>query len=179
MLLKRRILSPAGYFLAACCFLLPFLGVSFDSPLTRGFAGWTGVHLTVGGQARDSLTIIWYTESGQMGKEETTIEAFSGKEQIQQFLPHKFLHSQALAIAAAILVLAGLLSGILAGERIQTWVAAVAGLGAAGTITLAEVRALDFTGPYTSPQHGFWLAVGMLTALGIINLVQAIRFRES
>lgn len=179
MLLTRRILSPAGYLLAACCFLLPFAGVNFDSPMTRGLAGWTGVDLTVGGHASTSITIIWYTESGQLGEEMTTLESFYGEDGAKQIVPHKFLHSQALAIAAAVLVLAGLLSGVLAGQRVQTWAAAAAGLGAAGAISLAEVRALDFTGPYTSPQYGFWLAAGMLTALGIANAVHAIRFRQS
>ena len=130
MLLLRRILSPAGFLLVACCFLLPFLGIDFDSPLLRGRAGWSGVDLAVGGNASVSLHIIWYTEAGELRREATTIEAFYGAEREQQFVPHRFLHSQALAIAGAVMVLAGLLSGVLAGERVQAMVAALAGFGA-------------------------------------------------
>jgi hypothetical protein len=175
VLFSRRILSPAGYLLVAILFLLPFAGLDFDSPLVRGRAGWSGVDLAVGGQAAISLDIIWYSEDRRLRTEATTMEAFYGEERAKQFLPHRFLHSQALAIAAVILVLAGLLSRVLAGERVQALVAAVAGLGAAACLSIAEVRALDFTGPYTSPEYGFWLASGLLAALGIANAGHAIR----
>ena len=178
MLVTRRILSPAGYLLVAFLFLLPFVGVDFDSPLLRGRAGWTGVDVAVGGQASVSLNIIWYAEDGGLRTEATTMEAIYGEERAKQFVPHRFLHSQALAIAGAVLVLAGLLSGVLAGERVQAMVAAVAGLGAAVCVSTAEARAVDFTGPYTGPEYGFWLALGGLTALGIANAVHAIRLRH-
>jgi len=173
----RRVLSPAGYLIVALFFLLPFVGVDFDSPLLRGRAGWSGVDVTVGGEASISLNIIWYGENGALRTEATTMEAFYGEERADQFLPHQFLHSQALAIAAAVMVLAGLLSGVLAGQRVQAWVAAVAGLGAAGTIVIAEARAVEFTGPYTAPEYGFWLTLGLLIVLGAANAVHAIRLR--
>lgn len=175
MLVLRRILSPAGFLLVACCFLLPFLGVDFDSPVLRGRAGWSGVDLTVGGNASVSLHLIWYTETGEVGREETTIEAFYGAERERQFLPHRFLHSQAVAIAAAVMVLAGLLSGVLAFERVQAIVAALAGFGAAAAVSIAEARAVEFTGPYTAPEYGFWLALALLVVLGLANALHAIR----
>lgn len=76
------------------------------------------------------------------------------------------------------LVLAGLLSGVLAGERVQALVAAVAGLGAAACLAVAETRAVDFTGPYTAPEYGFWLALSGLTALGVANAVHAFRLHH-
>jgi len=179
VLASRRFLSPAGYLLAACLFLLPFVGVDFDSPLMRGRAGWSGLDVMVGGEASVSLDIIWYGEGGVLRKEPTTIEGFFGDERAEQFLPHRFLHSQAVAIAAALMVLAGLLSGVLAGERIQTTVAAVAGLGAAACLSMAQARAVEFTGPYTAPEYGFWLALCMLLLLGTANAVHAVRHLRS
>lgn len=179
MLLKRRFLSPAGYLLVALLFWLPFVGVDFDSPLTRGRAGWSGVDVIVGGNATTSLKIIWYVEGDELRTEPTTMEAYYGEDRASQFLPHRFLHSQALAIAAAIMVLAGLLSGVLAGERVQASVAAVAGLGAAMCVAIAQARAVDFTGPYTGAEYGFWLALSALMALGVANAVHAIRLRHS
>jgi hypothetical protein len=175
---SRRILSPAGYLVVAFLFLLPFVALDFDSPLVRGQAAWSGVDLTVGGEAGISLNIIWYGGAGELRTEATTIEAFYGDERAQQFLPHRFLHSQALAIAGAMMVLAGLLSGILAGERIQALVAAVAGLSAAALLSIAEARAVGFTGPYTQTEYGFWLVLGLLLALGAANAVHAVRLRH-
>jgi len=179
VLLSRRILSPAGYLLAGLLFLLPFVTLNIDSPLVRGGADWSGFDLTVGGEPSISLNIIWYGEDGGLRTEATTIEAFYGDERADQFLPHRFLHSQALAIAAAVMALAGLLSGVLAGERVQALVAALAGLGAATCLSIAEARAVGFTGPYTRPDYGFWLALCVLLALGIANALHAIRLRHA
>lgn len=178
MLLKRRILSPAGYLLTVLLFLLPFVGVDFDSPLIRGRAGWSGVDVIVGGDASICLDIIWYAEGGDLRTEPTTMEAFYGEDRAGQFLPHRFLHSQALAIAAAVMLLAGLLSGVLAGERVQASVAAVAGFGAALCLAVAEIRAVDFTGPYTAPEYGFWLGLSGLTILGAANALHVFRLRR-
>ncbi|HEX6683189.1 MAG TPA: hypothetical protein VF062_10355 [Candidatus Limnocylindrales bacterium] len=175
----RRALSPAGFLLAAACFLLPFLGVHFDTPTQRGRAGWNGADLVVGGEASESLRIIWYTENGALGSEETTIERFYGAEGAQRFLPRRFLHSQALAIIAALMVLAGLSSAILAGARVQATVAALAGFAGAASLALAEARALAFTGPYTAPEYGFWLAFALLAALGCANAIHTLRLRRA
>jgi hypothetical protein len=85
----RRILSPAGFLLAACCFLLPFAGLDIDSPLVRGRVGWSGVDITIGGEASGYLEIIWYGADRELHTEATTMEALYGEERAQQFLPHR------------------------------------------------------------------------------------------
>lgn len=70
---------------------------------------------------------------------------------------------------------AGLLSTVLAGERVQALVAAAGGFGAAAALSVAEARAVALTGPYTSPEYGFRLALGMLAALGTANAARLSR----
>lgn len=177
-----RWLSPAGFFLAGLFLLMPFAAVSCDTPggYGRGAAGstttYTGIELATG----DPPSV-------------RPPERLRPPEQQRD----DSLGAQPLGIAAALLIVVGVLTSIAVATPLRRRLTA-AMVGAVAAVFLiagqATVRSLlesrlreELTAPlpagkqvgdYIQDQPGFWLCLSALLAVTVANCIGWLRLRR-
>jgi hypothetical protein len=91
--------------------------------------------------------------------------------------------SQPAFLVAAVLLLVGAVASLVTPARVETVVSATVAFATAGTLILGHILLLlDFNhqrhiplANMLPPDYGFWLAAGVLLALGVVNEVVARR----
>jgi hypothetical protein len=187
--LVERVLVPAGFAAAAASFVLPFAARRLTDPMIVSAQTWSGWALTIGGASQPHLEIANYDS----GTGTYVLEDLSNSIPVEFGTSSgTFASAQPGFVVAAILVIAGLATAILSGTRTRTLVAAIAafaavialglaeggflrGLGAADPVQGASVLA-DAGEPTTG--YGYWVAIGLLTALGVIAALLYLRSRQ-
>jgi hypothetical protein len=196
--LVRRLLSPAGFLLVACCFLLPFVTVSCTpAPKATLSLTYTGADLVAGSRAEVGVT----DEFRRIYKpiaEAYGLPSSTGAVRDTQTKPIAPQHLMAMALALAI-------SGIVLSGLTQPWPRALAVSGTALTAAIilggaeviavhaARIRLDTDAGPLigttsngvvTIParlhlaiqaQYGFWLALSLLAVLAAGNAIAVKR----
>ena len=193
--LVDRLLSPAGFGLALLFFLLPFVTVScgaeiHNEPLNGTYTyavTFTGLDLATGGAPDIALTS---DENGQVATERAdaaTVAEFEG--QFGSFHP-----AQPLAIIAALLVLAGMVTSLVLPQHLRGPVAGAAAI-AAIALTMTQVllvapaqaahayASAESPAPevpfslHTRPAFGFYLTIALLLAVLVREFAAARRPR--
>jgi hypothetical protein len=191
--LLRRLLSPGGFVLVACCFLLPFVTVSCSN--TPGVsATYTGKDLVVGGRA-DFAVPDEYRPQVESDFPPDQAAVPSPSEMLAPYT--KPIERQPLAALVLLVVVIGVLAVAIGPPWPRTLVAGGAGLIGAVFLVGAEVVARraavarinadagPLVGPTaTSEPHivtgvsngsGFWLALLLLCLLAGGNLIHLVR----
>jgi hypothetical protein len=188
-LLKGFLVNPVGFALAALALLLPFVRVSSDVPtVVEGGMSWTGVQLLAGGSMHEDVRLLDHAQDGTVTREPMTAEDFYGVAYIHDV---ERMPVHVAGIAAGLLLLAGGLTGLLAGRRTRGAAGAVAAVGAVAAMGAAQYQALHHVSqawaddlarnalpyrmnvfdPVTGTAYGFWIFVGFVTALALANIL--------
>ena len=177
----RRLLSPAGFVLVILCFLFPFIAVSCQSPVGSVSVEYTGNDLAFGGQPSIS------TSDGEVPQESD----------VPPTTP------QPLALLAYLLTIAGLFTTLIPALRVRLRTTAII----AGTTALFVIinenstyshivsrlagqsgnrfasgldsAATDAASNLVHTQAGFWLAMLLLLAITVLNIVELVRTRAA
>lgn len=190
--LVTRLLSPAGFVLAGLCLLLPFMTMSCssknqDAAVEMGTITFTGADLVVGGAP--DLKLATEPSPG-------TVEAeFLKDAQANPYLDGspEGMTPQRSAIAAAALVVAGILISFVPWVRTRQIASAIFALAAAALFYDAflstrqlwaeQMLPLVSDDPTTlarliemiHPRFGMWLVMGLLIVTALINVDGAVR----
>lgn len=182
--LVDRLLSPAGFGLALLLFLLPFVTVSCgtaegESPFTVEYT-FTGLDLVIGGPPEIS---------GVVPDDNGAPMTVSGATDDEGFVEQVGRPVQPLAVVAALALLAGLVAGFVLPVTLRGRVSAAIALAAIAllaveVLAIAPARAAEeladaIPGPgvatHTTPAIGFYLAVVVLLALLVREIITARR----
>jgi hypothetical protein len=185
----RRIgqwLNPVGFVLVGLCALLPFVTVRSASPqVISGSYAWTGVDLVVGGNMREGLIDLHNGSPDPITVGEMYGDDYAGEV--------RFMPGHVAGIVAALMVLTGAMSSLLAGRRMPIAVATVAALAATAAMSVAQSQALQHVllawsadlgrhrapvythafDPVVTTGYGFWVCLGLVLALGVANAALA------
>ncbi|MEU8238401.1 hypothetical protein AB0C07_09160 [Actinoplanes missouriensis] len=192
----RRLLSPAGLIMAGLCLLLPFMSASCESgqQQVRWRVTYTGVDVIAGGKPavaftddvirRPMRTLDAEEERRLLGTSPTPLPpqpvawmavALMTAALAATALPSRYWRATAtagLALPAAVLLVG---ATMLARRDATDAVAAVL-----SRTTSPEVRRWEHYGQVSDMfgyTYGLWIAVGTLSAVGVVNLVGAVSRR--
>lgn len=170
--------AAAGLLLA----LLPFVAVE-DNPLDRvPTLTWTGYSLIAGAPGPLHLEADGFLRSHPGAQPtETDPQRAAFLDQFANVVDPP-VRPQPLVMGAALFIVAGFAGGLLLGAASRRLVFAVAGLGGAVTLVVAELRIMNRLsatpnfgmGP-PMPAYGFWIVGGLLLVLGVAGTVLSAR----
>jgi hypothetical protein len=158
----HRIVNTVGFTAAGAGFLLPFIGATTGTGRDEFSVAWQGTDLTVGGLPQVHM----------YGTELSSDDL----KHFPNAIEYLTLPGQAGFIAAAVLILAGILAAFLIGRLHQTLTAGLSGAGATvligGSATAIMLQDPDLA-TKASFGVGFWLVFGLLATLSVVNLALA------
>jgi hypothetical protein len=191
-----RALGAATFAAAFACLWLPFLvgGAPAPNPIAAGAPSitYTGLDLAFGGTA-DVLIPIWPPDGSAYRPTPVTDLDLYGH-------PQSPLAGNAYGVSAAVIISVGALASLIPATRLRTIVASAAGLVSALSLLALETAdrlevarmltpllgpllGLDAsaTAPVrlVSPRYGFYLAMTLLTFVGLANVVAAVPRSEA